>query len=193
LNITKTINYWEGSKASYYQWLSGLSWIKMVPLCGLMAGITGIAAQIRIVLPFTPVPITGQVFAVLLSGILLGNLYGGISMSLYFIFGCAGIPWFSGASYGIGPTTGYIIGFIPAALFIGIIARRQKTVFLLIATMSVAIFIIYFFGAIGLSFFMHTNLKQTLLMAILPFIPVDLLKAVIAAVIARAMFVNGGS
>ncbi|MCK4251499.1 biotin transporter BioY [candidate division WOR-3 bacterium] len=191
MNITKTINYLEYRKEAYYTWLYDLAWTKRLFLSLVMAGITGIAAQIRIPLLFTPVPVTGQILAVLLSGILLGKLYGGLSMVFYLLIGFAGVPWFSGLTYGlpIGPTTGYIIGFIPAALFIGWITERFKIthhLLSLIGIMMTAVLIVYFFGALHLAIFMKTSLKQTMIMAVLPFIPVDILKAFIAAGIARA-------
>jgi len=89
-----------------------------------MACVTGLLAQIKISLPWTPVPITGQTFAVLLTGVLLGRWWGGISQVIYVVMGVVGIPWFAGLSGGysalIGPSGGYIIGFILAALFLGI-------------------------------------------------------------------------
>lgn len=192
MSIANILNNLEFRKESYYNWLYDLAWTKKLLLSLAMAGITGIAAQIRIPLPFTPVPVTGQIMAILLSGIILGKLYGGFSMLFYLLIGFVGIPWFSGLTCGlpIGPTTGYIIGFIPAALFIGWITERFKIThrFLsLIGVMMIAVFIVYFFGALHLAIFMKTSLKQTMVMAVLPFIPVDIFKAFIAAGIARAL------
>lgn len=192
MNITQTMNQWDNLKEAYYKWLYELAWTKKLFLSLALAGITGIAAQIRIPLAFTPVPITGQVLAVLLAGVLLGPSYGGLSMLLYFIIGCAGIPWFSGGTGGlpIGPTMGYIIGFIPAALFIGLVTERIKkshSFLLLSGLMIAAVFIIYVFGAINFTLFMKTGFKETMGMAVLPFIPVDLFKAFVAAGIARVL------
>ena len=76
-------------------------------------------AQIRIPLPFTPVPITGQTFGVLLTGALLGSRYGTLVVIAYVVQGLTGLPVFAGLKGGIavsfGPTGGYILGFIPAA------------------------------------------------------------------------------
>ncbi|MFA4991708.1 MAG: biotin transporter BioY, partial [Candidatus Omnitrophota bacterium] len=81
-----------------------------------MAGLTGILAQLRIMLPWTPVPITGQTLAVLLAGVLLGRSWGGISQVIYVVLGVAGIPWFNGFAGGYGvlltPSGGYLLGFI---------------------------------------------------------------------------------
>ncbi len=191
MNISKTLSTWEGKKEAYYKWLYELIWVKKLLLCLGMASITGVSAQIRIPLPFTPVPITGQVLIVLLAGVLLGNLYGGLSMILYLLLGAAGVPWFTGAAGGlpIGPTAGYIIGFIPAALFIGWTTQRfQRTrQFLpLVGLMMIAVFVIYLFGAVYFAYFMKTNFIQTMSMAVLPFVPGDLFKAFVGAGIARA-------
>ena len=85
-----------------------------------MAVMTGLLAQVKMYFPWTPIPITGQVFAVLLAGVLLGKYWGGISQAIYLVLGILGIPWFAGGYASIvGPTGGYIIGFVFAALFIG--------------------------------------------------------------------------
>lgn len=192
LDITNTLGNLAKKKESYYKWLHDLAWTKRFFLALLVAVVTGIAAQIRIPLGFTPVPITGQVFTVLLCGVILGNIYGGLSMILYLVIGFAGVPWFSGAVSGlpIGPTTGYIIGFVPAAFFIGLVTQRYKqthSFVLLVGLMMVAISIIYICGAAHFALFMKTNLKTTLYMAVLPFLPIDLIKALFAACTARIL------
>lgn len=192
MNITDTLGYLEKKKENYYEWLHDLAWTKKILLALLAAVVTGIAAQIRIPLGFTPVPITGQVFAVLLCGVILGNVYGGLSMILYMAIGFVGVPWFSGAASGlpIGPTTGYIIGFVPAAFFIGLVTQRYKqthSFVFLVGLMMVAVSIIYICGAVHFALFMKTNLKTTLCMAVLPFLPVDLIKALFAACTARIL------
>jgi biotin transport system substrate-specific component len=156
-----------------------------------MAFVTGIAAQVRIPLWFTPVPITAQVFTVLLAGVLLGSLYGSVSMMLYLLLGYAGIPWFTNATTGLplGPTSGYLIGFIPAAFIIGHLLRSRTTrnPFTLIFIMISAVGIIYFFGAIHFALFMNTGIKNTLVMAVLPFIPFDIGKALLAGLCAHTI------
>ena len=107
----------------FFEWRYNLALLNKIALALGMACLTGLAAQIRIHLAWTPVPITGQTFAVLLSGVLLGRRWAGISMIIYAGLGFAGLPWFAGWSGGIsvllGPTGGYIVGFIFTALFIG--------------------------------------------------------------------------
>src|ERR1035437_1067738 len=85
-------------------------------------------AQIRITLPFTPVPITGQTCAVLLVGAALGARRGAASLLLYLIQGLLGLPFFaggaSGLAYFLGPTVGYLVGFVAAAGLVGLLAAR---------------------------------------------------------------------
>lgn len=174
---------------NYFKWVEGLTISEKLTLSLFFAAITGLFAQIRIPLPWTPVPITGQVFMVLMAGILLRGIYGGVSMAFYLILGITGIPWFAGARPGLplSPTTGYIIGFIPAALFVGLNGFRNKKFLWQIFVMSVAVSIIYFFGGLYLAIFLKIGLKETLLMGILPFIPIDFIKAMLAATISSLL------
>jgi biotin transport system substrate-specific component len=181
--------------AAYYDWFEHASWVAKISMSAGMAVLTGVAAQLRIPLPFTPVPVTAQVFTVLLAGILLGSRYGGISMLFYLLLGFAGIPWFTNTAAGslIGPTTGYIIGFIPAAMLLGHIVmkhRSAKRLLSLTGFMVAAVGIIYICGALNFALFMGVNFKQTLIMAVIPFIPFDIAKAVVAAVCARTLLLN---
>ncbi|MGB9720397.1 MAG: biotin transporter BioY [bacterium] len=194
MNITRTIDCFNNGKAIYFRWLLELSWAKKIGLSLLFALITGIFAQIRIPLGFTPVPITGQVFVVLLSGVLLGSIYAGLSMVFYFCFGVLGIPWFSGLRAGItiGPTLGYLFGFIPAAIFIGIFAHKNRYLLGQIVIMVVGILIIYLFGALNFAFVMKANFSATMKMAVLPFVPFDIAKAIIAGIVSRAILPDEG-
>ena len=125
----------------------------------LMAGITGLMAQIIIPLPWTPVPITAQTFAVLCSGLFLGKRYGCLSQILYIVLGIAFIPWFGGMTGGLdivlGSTGGYFVGFIIASYFIGYItekyanARNFTRMFAVIGVANFAL--IYIPGLIGLA------------------------------------------
>ncbi|MEO0184731.1 MAG: biotin transporter BioY [candidate division WOR-3 bacterium] len=189
MNITKTVNYFNYGKTIYFRWLYELSWVKKIGLSLLFALITGIFAQIRIPLGFTPVPVTGQVFVVLLSGVLLGSIYAGLSMAFYLFFGALGVPWFAGlrAGISIGPTLGYIFGFIPAAIFIGMFAHKSNRLLNQIIVMAVGILVIYFIGALNFAILMKTDFSTTMKMAVLPFIPFDIVKAIIAGFVSRAI------
>jgi len=140
----------------------------------LFAVLTGIFSRIRFFLPFTPVPITGQVFMVLLSGIILGSEFGAFSQMIYVFMGIAGIPWFALGSL-FSPTGGYLIGFIIAPYIVGIISRKRTS--LIPIALSIGLFIIYLFGAIQFSLIIRTDFIQTIKLTVLPFIPFDILKS----------------
>jgi biotin transport system substrate-specific component len=163
----------------------------------LFAGFTGVFAQLRFYLPFTPVPVTGQVFAVLLSGLLLGKKYGPLSQVFYLTLGMAGIPWFVIGP--IGPTGGYIVGFIVAPFIIGELIERERvrsenSSKAATASFSKAFVItlagvaaIYVFGLIQFSIYTQTNLFRSIRYAVLPFIPFDVMKAALAAAAVRTL------
>jgi len=147
------------------------------------------------------VPITGQTFAVLLAGVLLGRRWGGISLAAYVGIGAAGVPWFSGWSGGLGyiagPTGGYIVGFILAALFLGYFTDkyvRSRSFFSMLGLMLFANFIlIYVPGLLQLGLWVNlvkgepTTFITLLGMGAVPFIPGDITKAIMAAAIARGI------
>ena len=101
-----------------FKWSRSLTIAKKIAFALTLACATGLSAQVRIPLPFTPVPITMQTFLVLISGVILGRRWGGLSQIMYVGVGVLGIPWFAGSSI-FGPTGGYLIGFILAAFFLG--------------------------------------------------------------------------
>ena len=113
------------------------------------AALTGLCAQVSIPLPDTPVPITLQTFAVLLSGAALGPWRGGAAMLLYVVAGVAGVPWFAeqGSGYAFA-SFGYLIGFVVAATVVGALASRgaDRTVGGTVAIMVLGNLIIYVFG-----------------------------------------------
>jgi len=158
------------------------------------ACLTGLLAQVRFYLPFTPVPVTGQVFAVLFAGIILGKYYGGISQLMYLFIGMLGVPWFqgmnSGLTYIMGPTGGYLIGFILASFFIGYIIDRyikSRTFFGIFGLLFFSTFVlIYLPGLIW--FYVWTGFSvgfiDLFIMCIFPFIIADIMKTFIATGIA---------
>jgi biotin transport system substrate-specific component len=198
LEIATTINR---VKYDAFKWRYELSlpW-KLVLALG-MAALTGLMAQVRIPLPWSPVPITGQTFAVLLAGVLLGRWWGGISLAIYAGLGAAGLPWFqgwgSGVGYLAGPTGGYIIGFILAALFLGYFTDRyirSRSFFVMLGLMLFAsLILIYVPGLIQLGLWLNwvkgepATFTALLGMGALPFIAGDIIKSVAAAAIARGI------
>jgi biotin transport system substrate-specific component len=162
----------------------------------MAAALTALAAQWRIDLPFTPVPITGQTFAVLLTGAALGMRLGAAGQLLYVGIGVLGAPVFAGAwsegwdiDRGIetitGSTAGYLLGFIIAAGLIGYMAeRRQDRTFpTMFTAFIVGSAVIYLFGVIGLMITVDMSLSDAIAAGVVPFVVGDLIKAATAGVL----------
>ena len=118
------------------------------------AGFVGLSAQFAVPVPGSPVPVTGQTFAVLLAGAALGWQRAAAALLLYAAAGSAGMPWFAeGASGFGGPTFGYIIGFVPSAVVVGWMASRggDRTVVKTLVSMTVGTVIVF---ACGLPYLM---------------------------------------
>ena len=148
-----------------------------------------LCAQIAFNVPFSPVPITGQTFAVVLTGALLGSRRGGLAIIAYLLEGISGLPVFAQAQFGIvhlvGPTGGYLIGFIPAAYLSGLLAEFGwgKTIFGALGIMSVSTVIIFICGLSWLNIFFGNN--NTLELGLYPYLPGAVIKIVLAAVLFR--------
>lgn len=164
----------------------------------MMACFTGLMAQIIIPLPWTPVPITAQTFAVLCSGLFLGKKYGCLSQILYVVLGVAFIPWFGGMTGGIdvflGSTGGFFIGFIIASYFVGLItekyakARNFTRMTIVIGVANFAL--IYIPGLAGLALWMSSQgmtytFIDILMMGLVPFIVGDIVKILGAASVSK--------
>lgn len=143
-------------------------------------------AQVRIPLPFTPVPITGQTFAVLLVGAALGSKRGFAALLTYLGMGAAGLPFFAGGASGVshllGSTAGYLVGFVVAAWLVGWLAERglerrlPQAVLVFLAGEAV----IYLFGVTWLAVVLG-SLQKAILAGFLPFLIGDAVKVIAAA------------
>ncbi|MFH1524309.1 MAG: biotin transporter BioY [Chloroflexota bacterium] len=142
-------------------------------------------AQVRIPLPFTPVPLTGQTFAVLLVGAALGSRRGVASLGLYTLLGLVGLPVFAGGSGGtahlFGPTGGYLLGFIAAAWVVGQLAERglERSVRTSILPFLAGTAIIYLFGISWLA--VYLGFQKALTAGLVPFLVGDFIKLIGAA------------
>ena len=148
------------------------------------AALVGVAAQVAIPLPFTPIPITLQTFAVLLAGAALGPMRGAASMLLYLAVGMAGFPWFAEQNSGWGfPSFGYLIGFVLAAGLTGALARRglDRTVVGTIGLMTLGNLVIYAVGVPYLAAFLGVSLGDAIGFGMTPFLAGDALKILLAA------------
>lgn len=141
-------------------------------------------AQVRVYLPITPVPITGQTFGVLLIAAVLGARLGTATVGLYIIQGLLGLPFFAGGNAGLaalmGPTGGYLAGFLLAAYTVGSLAERgfDRSLFTAIPAFIAGTAVIYLFGAWQLSAFV--GMDKALAAGVLPFVVGDIIKAVLA-------------
>jgi biotin transport system substrate-specific component len=147
------------------------------------AALTGIAAQIAVPVPGTPVPVTGQTFAVLLLGAAFGARRGFLALALYAAVGMAGVPWFQNGTSGPGGASfGYVIGMLLAATAVGALARRggDRSVLRTAGTMVVGSAIIYAVGVPYLMAVTGMNLTAALAAGVVPFLIGDALKAALA-------------
>ena len=140
--------------------------------------ITALSAQIRVVIPISPVPITGQTFVVLLAGLVLGSTFGAVSMLMYLFIGMPGLPFFSAGVAGLAilksPTIGYIIGFFLAANVIGRFANKP------IHGIALGSVLIYISGVIGLILILNVSVSNAITIGVVPFIIGDVIKSIMA-------------
>jgi len=160
--------------------------LKNLILCALFAAITAILAQITIPLPI--IPISGQTLAVGLTATVLGSRYGTASMIVYAGLGAIGLPVFAGMSGGIGvilgPSGGYITGFILAALVTGLILEFTKfnTPMAIVANI-IGMFVTLAIGTLQLKLVLDLSWAKALAVGVYPFLIVGVVKAVIASVV----------
>ena len=149
---------------------------------------TALMAQIEIPLWFTPVPITGQTLAVLLTGAALGWRAGMASQSLYVGLGAIGLPFYSGGDGGwqvvTGATGGYLVGFVVAAGVIGYLAeqRQDRTVATSVPAFLAGTAIVYLFGVTWLARSLGVSGIEAMELGMVPFVVGDLIKVALAGV-----------
>lgn len=150
------------------------------------AALTALLAQVRIPLWFTPVPITGQTFAVLLSGAALGARLGVASQVLYVASGAIGLPVYTGGGGGwehlSGPTGGYLLGFIAASFVVGRLAeqRQDRTVATAIPAFLTGTVVVYAFGVAWLAWSLGVDGTRAMELGLVPFVIGDLVKVLLA-------------
>jgi biotin transport system substrate-specific component len=164
--------------------------LRLVVLASLMAALTAVGAYIHI--PIGPVPIVLSTLFVLLSGLLLGSRWGLASMALYLLVGAIGMPVFYGGKGGLahflGPTGGYLFGYVLASWLTGLIAERSGGI-LIIEILSVLIgsLAIYSLGLPWLKMVSQMSWTKTFLVGMVPFLIGDGVKASVALILARAV------
>lgn len=147
----------------------------------------GLCAHVKVWLPFSPVPVTGQTFAVLMIGALLGARRGCLAVLAYIIEGAAGLPVFAvgaGPAVLLGPTGGYLFGFIPALYITGRLAEKgwDRRIGTTVLAMVLGNLAIYTFGLFWLCCLTGFN-TMVLTLGLYPFIVGDLVKIILAAIL----------
>lgn len=156
-----------------------------------------IAACSVIAIPIGAVPITLQMFAILLAGAVLGPGRGFLAVLLYLAVGAIGLPVFAGGTAGLapfaGPTVGYLVGFPLAAWLTGLIVTRLPrrsvvlhTVLIFVAALVSTIIFIYVLGVLGLAWRAYLSIGEAFVIN-LAFIPLDVAKMALAAIVAAAV------
>ena len=157
----------------------------LLVVVGFAAAI-GLCAQLSIRLPFTPVPVTGQTFAVLLGGLAVGTRRALAGTVLYLALGLIGVPWFAAGAGGIAvlttPSFGYIVGFVFAAALLGWLASRRfdRRPLTVLAAMVAGDLVIYLFGATWLAVDLHLTAASAIALGVTPFLIGDALKTLVA-------------
>lgn len=160
------------------------SWLRDLTL--ILAGSWLVALLAQLEIPLQPVPITGQTFAVLLVGALLGSKRGAAAMTAYIAQGAMGLPFFAGGASGLGiltgATAGYLVGFIGAAYVIGWLAERglERSVRTSIFPFLIGTIIIYLCGVTWLSNLLG-SFSKAIQLGLLPFLVGDVIKLIAAA------------
>ena len=166
-------------------------WLRDVILILLGALFVAVLAQVEVPLPFTPVPITGQTFGVLLVGAALGSRRGAASLVSYLLMGIIGLPFFAGGAHGldivIGATGGYFIGFVLAAYVVGLLAERglERNMRTALIPFLVGTLLIYLCGVSWLAIVLG-SLSKAVVAGLVPFLLGDAIKLLAASLLLPA-------
>ncbi|NXY96951.1 biotin transporter BioY [Streptomyces sp. BR123] len=147
------------------------------------AALTGLAAQIAVPVPGSPVPVTGQTFAALLVGTALGARRGFLSLGLYALLGAVGLPWFANGTSGAGGASfGYVLGMLLASTVVGALARRgaDRSVLRTAGAMALGSALIYAVGVPYLALSTGMSFGAAVAAGLTPFLIGDALKALLA-------------
>lgn len=157
-------------------------------LCALVTAALCILAPLSV--PIGPVPITLAVLVVALFPYLVGAKLSALAVALYLLIGALGLPVFSGFEGGVqklfGATGGYLVGYIPLALIGGVFIEKSKKPLVQFLGLLLGLLVCYALGTVWLSAYLKLSLSAALSVAVLPFIPFDLIKLVLAVIMGRA-------
>lgn len=159
--------------------------VKTIVLIGLMTAVTCVLGPLSVPLPFSPVPISLTNLAIYFTVYVIGTKRGTMSYLIYLLIGFIGVPVFSGFTSGpgklLGATGGYLIGFIFMALICGIFIEKQPSKpYLHFIGMVLGTMVCYLFGTLWLAYQAGMSIKAAALAGVLPFIPGDIVKMLLA-------------
>ncbi len=162
--------------------------VKEMTYIAIFTALIIIAGYIQIPLPFTPVPITLQTMAVMLAGLLLSPRQAGLSMVIYVLIGAIGLPVFAGGHGGldviVGPTGGYLISWIPAAILVSLMKGNSENLLRAVVSAFVGgIVLVYAMGVPWLAFSTGMSLEKAITVGAIPFIAGDVFKLVLAMMV----------
>lgn len=163
--------------------------VREITMTGLMVSLLCISAYIAFPIPFTPIMITSQTIIINLIALTMSTKSGVLSIIVFYLIGVIGLPVFSGARSGIGilvgPSGGYFLGFLLAILVISLIKGKsldlKKYIML---TVFIGMPIIYICGAAWMGYYNGLTFIENIKVSVLPFIPGDVIKCVMASLIA---------
>ena len=166
---------------------------KQMVLIALMTAVTCVLGPLSIPLPFSPVPISLTNFAIFLAIFVLGMKNGTISFIIYLLLGAVGVPVFSSFRGGLqvlaGPTGGYLIGFIFLALIMGFaLDHFERKLVPTIIGMIIGMAVCYAFGTVWLAKLLSLSFKEGLMMGVIPYLPGDAAKIIIAAIVGPKLY-----
>jgi len=162
--------------------------IRDLSYISLFATLISVSGYILIPLPFSTIPVTAQTLAVMLTGSLLPARHAFLSLLIFLLMGIIGLPVFSGGTAGLGiimgKTGGFLIGFLIGAALISVL-KGKKPGFLRLLTVNAigGIIVIYSFGVLWLSYITGIEISKAIMFGALPFIPGDIIKVIISALI----------
>lgn len=165
---------------------------KEITTIGLMIALISISSYISFPIPFTPIMITAQTIAINLAALILTPRGSAFSVISFILLGIIGLPIFSGGASGIGvivsPSGGYLLGFIVSVYVISFLKKKSNDLkTFLFLTIVIGMPIIYLFGSVGIMVYTNKNFIETIKIAILPFLLGDIIKCVIASIIASKL------
>ena len=166
---------------------------KQMVLIALMTAVTCVLGPLSIPLPFSPVPISLTNFAIFLAIFVLGMKNGTISFIIYLLLGAVGVPVFSSFRGGLqvlaGATGGYLIGFIFLALIMGFaLDHFDRKLVPTIIGMIIGMAVCYAFGTVWLAKLLSLSFKEGLMMGVIPYLPGDAAKIIIAAIVGPKLY-----